>query len=231
VRSQHRHRAPAPTHRQRPRRPPLVLLIAPGGLALVALTVLAVAAVLGLTSVPATAGSPTAPNRLAAASEQAAPTGTSPAAPDRRANPVPGTTAPVVPVVVPETRIEDRDQCPPQFVACVDLRTQRAWLQRGTTVTFGPTPFMPGTQTALAPPGPDSSATPTGAFTVLNKNATQVSTEFNEPMPNAVFFAPGGIAFHQGSLTTSSHGCVHLGPAAAAAFFDQLQIGDPVLVL
>lgn len=211
MRSQHRHRAPAPTHRQRPRRPPLVLLIAPGGLALVALTVLAVAAVLGLTSVPATAGSPTAP--------------------DRRANPVPGTTAPVVPVVVPETRIEDRDQCPPQFVACVDLRTQRAWLQRGTTVTFGPTPFMPGTQTALAPPGPDSSATPTGAFTVLNKNATQVSTEFNEPMPNAVFFAPGGIAFHQGSLTTSSHGCVHLGPAAAAAFFDQLQIGDPVLVL
>lgn len=30
------------------------------------------------------------------------------------------------------------------------------------------------------------------------------------PMPYSVFFAPGGIAFHEGSLTEDSHGCVRL---------------------
>jgi lipoprotein-anchoring transpeptidase ErfK/SrfK len=121
-------------------------------------------------------------------------------------------------------------RCPANAVACVDLSTKTAWLQDGGQVTYGPVPMLPGAQTGLAPPGPTSSATPTGAFHVLRKKADGVSSEFGDPMPNAVYFAAGGIAFHEGSLTTSSHGCIHLPPAASTMFFDRLRVGDPVEV-
>jgi lipoprotein-anchoring transpeptidase ErfK/SrfK len=50
-------------------------------------------------------------------------------------------------------------------------------------------------------------------------------------MPYSVFFAPGGIAFHEGSVTENSHGCVHLAPDAAPVFFDSLVRGDVVQVV
>jgi lipoprotein-anchoring transpeptidase ErfK/SrfK len=74
-------------------------------------------------------------------------------------------------------------------------------------------------------------ATPVGTFHVAWKAEHWVSTEYHEPMPDAVFFAVGGIAFHAGSLDTSSHGCVHLAPDMAATFFAVLQDGDEVQVL
>lgn len=168
-------------------------------------------------------GSANASDHSAAAAAPAAP---APGAGSTVAEPAP-TSAP--PSAVHPSVLERR-ACPARFVACVDLRTQDAWLQRGDAVVFGPTPFMPGTETGRVPPGPTSSATPTGSFTVLSKNATQVSSEYGDPMPFSVFFAPGGIAFHEGSLSSSSHGCVHLGTAAAKAFFQQLHVGDAVLV-
>jgi lipoprotein-anchoring transpeptidase ErfK/SrfK len=138
--------------------------------------------------------------------------------------------APAVPAPVAPAGIADRAACPPEVVACVDLRTRQSWLQRDGAVVYGPVPFLPGDETGRVPPGPTSSATPTGLFHVGRKNADQVSSEFDEPMPHAVFFAPGGIAFHQGSLAGSSHGCVHLDAAAATAYFDHLRHGDEVLV-
>ena len=80
------------------------------------------------------------------------------------------------------------------------------------------------------PAGEGSAATPYGAFHVLRKDADHTSSEFDEPMPHAIFFAPNGIAFHEGSLVTPSHGCVHLTAADATAFFAQLKIGDGVRV-
>jgi lipoprotein-anchoring transpeptidase ErfK/SrfK len=50
------------------------------------------------------------------------------------------------------------------------------------------------------------------------------------PMPFSVFFADGGVAFHEGSLQTSSYGCVHLAHDDAVAFFNTLQVGDEVQV-
>ncbi|GAA4786651.1 hypothetical protein GCM10023200_20930 [Actinomycetospora chlora] len=141
------------------------------------------------------------------------------------AAPAPAASAPAAPA-----GIADRAACPPEVVACVDLRTRQSWLQRDGAVVYGPVPFLPGDETGRVPPGPTSSATPTGLFHVGRKNADQVSSEFDEPMPHAVFFAPGGIAFHQGSLAGSSHGCVHLDAAAATAYFDHLRRGDEVLV-
>lgn len=79
-------------------------------------------------------------------------------------------------------------------------------------------------------PGSPGSPTPTGTYRVQWKDRSHVSGEFGDTMPYAVFFAPGGVAFHQGSLTASSHGCVHLDAQNAAAYFTQLKVGDPVTV-
>ena len=143
-----------------------------------------------------------------------------PAAAIRAAPPAPA------PVVGPA----DRARCPATSVACVDLETRTAWLQRDGAVVLGPVPMLAGADTGLRPPGPNSSATPAGRFAVLRKKADEWSTEFDEPMPDAVYFAPGGIAFHEGSLTQSSNGCVHLAAPDARAFFDRLSVGDGVSV-
>ena len=73
--------------------------------------------------------------------------------------------------------------------------------------------------------------TPRGTFYVEWKaGADYISTEFHEPMPYAVFFAPGGIAFHGGSLTVPSHGCIHLDIDSARYYHDHLPVGAEVVV-
>jgi L,D-transpeptidase catalytic domain len=117
-----------------------------------------------------------------------------------------------------------RGSCPAAASACVDLSDHLTWLQSGRRITYGPVPMEPG------PPG-SRHATPRGIFHVQWKaGANYISTEFDEPMPYAVFFAPGGIAFHGGSLTTPSHGCVHLTIGSAHYYHDTLPIGAEVAV-
>ncbi|NIH80206.1 L,D-transpeptidase [Amycolatopsis viridis] len=115
--------------------------------------------------------------------------------------------------------------CPDTARACVDEDRRVGWLQRDGEITHGPVPVMPGTADA-----PDSVATPRGVFRVSWKDADHVSAEFGDPMNHAVFFAPGGIAFHEGSLDTPSHGCVHLSARDAALFYDALPVGAQVAV-
>lgn len=107
--------------------------------------------------------------------------------------------------------------CEPGVAACVRLSTRQAWLGGDA-----PVPISPG--------GPGFE-TPTGTFAVEWKAESIVSDDYGTPMPHAVFFAPGGIAFHEGSLTESSHGCVHLTPDTAARFFGALGIGASVQVV
>jgi L,D-transpeptidase-like protein len=118
----------------------------------------------------------------------------------------------------------ERRACPAAATACVDLKAHLTWLQSGGKVTYGPVrmePGQPGTQ----------NATPRGRFRVQWKAGPHfVSTEYGDPMPWATFFAPGGIAFHGGSLTESSHGCVHLTDSNAHYFQDHLPIGAEVVV-
>jgi hypothetical protein len=114
--------------------------------------------------------------------------------------------------------------CPAAAAACVDLSDDITWLQTGGRISYGPVQMEPG------PPG-TSHQTPRGTFHVQWKaGANYVSTEYNEPMPYAVFFAPGGIAFHGGSLTKTSHGCVHLDIGSAKYYHDHLPIGAEVVV-
>jgi hypothetical protein len=115
--------------------------------------------------------------------------------------------------------------CPDEARACVDTGLRLSWLQDDGSVVYGPVRIMPGT-----PSLPGAVATPHGVFHVQWKDADHVSGEFGEPMPNAVFFAPGGIAFHAGSLTAGSHGCVHLSRPASRYYYTHLPVGAEVAV-
>lgn len=106
--------------------------------------------------------------------------------------------------------------------ACVDRAAKLAWLIEDGQVIRGPVPVQIG--------GPGKE-TPTGSFVVEWKHKDHRSSEFNNaPMPYSVFFAAGGIAFHEGTLANWSAGCVRLRHDDAVAFFDYLQVGDQVQV-
>ncbi len=106
--------------------------------------------------------------------------------------------------------------------ACVDLSANKSWLLKNGAVRYGPVPITHGR------PGWE---TPPGTFHVGWKDIDHKSSEFNgAPMPFSVFFN-GGIAFHQGSLSDLSHGCIHLSPSAAETFYNGLSVGDTVQVV
>ncbi|HET6703769.1 L,D-transpeptidase [Amycolatopsis sp.] len=110
----------------------------------------------------------------------------------------------------------------PGTAACVDISAHKAWLLQGGKVVYGPVPMLPGRK---------GYETPTGKFRVLSKEKMHLSKQFdNAEMPNSVFFYPGD-AFHTGSLSVYSHGCIHLSPSASLKFFNTLRIGDVVQVV
>lgn len=106
--------------------------------------------------------------------------------------------------------------------ACVDLSSKQTWLIKDGVVVYGPAPITSGRAGYRTPPG---------TFKVGWKDIDHKSAEFdNAPMPYSVFFN-GGIAFHQGSLSVESHGCIHLSRAAAQTYFNSLSVGDTVQVV
>jgi len=159
-----------------------------------------------------------APTTTAAPTTTTAPSTTKKATPPAPAQP-PAAQAPVA--QVPAAPAAGAPPCSASAKACVDLATRKAWLVQNGQVVYGPVSIMPGR------PG---FRTPSGTFHVLSKNAHYWSREFNAVMPDSVFFYPGD-AFHIGSLSVMSHGCIHLSPSAAATFFSTLQIGDEVQVM
>lgn len=112
--------------------------------------------------------------------------------------------------------------CPTTAEACVDLTSNTTWLQKDGVVTAGPFKQIAGRA---------GHRTPTGTFTVQWKNKDHKSQEFNQaPMPYAIFFTTTGIAFHVGSLSNPSHGCIHLSEGAAKTYWEALTPGDVVYV-
>ncbi|WP_238598573.1 L,D-transpeptidase [Saccharothrix sp. ALI-22-I] len=106
--------------------------------------------------------------------------------------------------------------------ACIRLSTRESWLISGGHVSYGPVPITSGR------PGYE---TPVGYFPVLWKVRDDWSRPYNAPMPFSTYFVSSGIAFHEGSLTDESHGCIHLSREAASRYFDALQVGDQVQVV
>ena len=109
--------------------------------------------------------------------------------------------------------------CPRRVKACVDLREERAWLQRRGAVTYGPVRVGFGTR---------RHPTPKGTFRVKGKARHYRSTSYGIAMPYSVFFTRSRDAFHVGPLGRQSHGCVHLRRADARVFFHRLHAGDLV---
>ncbi|MGW3961425.1 L,D-transpeptidase [Amycolatopsis sp. NPDC005003] len=139
------------------------------------------------------------------------------------AEPAPLTTTPrATPVTTAPPPPPPAPPCAVTTGACVSLAQRLAWLLRDGRVVLGPVP---------AGFGPPDQATPAGSFHVVWKDREHRSSEYGTDMPNSVFFAAGGIAFHAGPLDAPSHGCVHLTDADSAAFFDGLNVGDAVQVL
>jgi lipoprotein-anchoring transpeptidase ErfK/SrfK len=113
--------------------------------------------------------------------------------------------------------------CGTSAAACVSLSSHQAWLMSAGQVTYGPIPITSGK------PG---QRTPPGVFHVLWKDKNHRSSEFhNAPMPYSVFFTNTGIAFHEGSLSKASAGCIHLSRIAATTFFSKLSVGQVVQVV
>jgi hypothetical protein len=105
--------------------------------------------------------------------------------------------------------------------ACVDLEEREAWLIDDDSVVRGPVPIRDGDE---------DSPTPRGVFTVEWKAEQYTSRESQREMPYSVFFAAGGIAFHEGPHDSPSAGCVRLQRKDAEAWFAHLQVGDEVQI-
>ncbi|HEY7593693.1 MAG TPA: L,D-transpeptidase [Actinophytocola sp.] len=124
-------------------------------------------------------------------------------------------------VVAPAAADASPPPCGRTTAACIDLSTQQAWLMHNGRKTYGPVRITTGR------PG---YRTPIGMYKVQWKDIDHWSHAYNAPMPYSVFFTSSGIAFHEGSLSVPSHGCVHLSHAAAVKFFNVLKVGNVVMV-
>jgi hypothetical protein len=113
--------------------------------------------------------------------------------------------------------------------SCVDLESSRAWLFNDGEIIRGPVAISSGGNGRETPVG--------HSLRVYRKEKDFRSQESPlpngqpAPMPWAVFFEDGGIAFHGGDPHRSSAGCIHLPMADAQAWYDYLQIGDQVQVV
>jgi L,D-transpeptidase catalytic domain len=184
-------------------------------LAILATGVLAAAAWLTLSPLTRAGAAPTDAAARAAAS---------PAVTAAAARPVVVATVPAARSAAPGIVLtaRERAECGAAATACADLDAHVTWLQSGGRITYGPLRMEPGAA---------SDPTPRGTFQVAWKaGAHYISTSYGVPIPYAVFFAAGGIAFHAGSLSSSSHGCIHLTLPAARYYNEHLPVGAGVVV-
>ncbi|MCT2154708.1 L,D-transpeptidase [Corynebacterium sanguinis] len=122
----------------------------------------------------------------------------------------------------PQSAGFDYGACPKDAKVCVDIAGQRSWLQSGGQQ------YYVAEHVATGKPGYE---TPRGTFYVNRKVKDEISYEFgNAPMPFATYFTYNGIAFHQGDPAYLSHGCVRMHRADAERYFNDLRVGDKVVV-
>jgi hypothetical protein len=108
---------------------------------------------------------------------------------------------------------------------CVDLTHQTVWAMRGGRVVLGPT---------VTRTGMSGYATPTGVYSVQNRNTKEWSDPYEVWLPYWQRFN-GGIGFHETTTyihekAIGSHGCINLLTPDARAFWDLGKIGTRVHV-
>jgi L,D-transpeptidase catalytic domain len=105
----------------------------------------------------------------------------------------------------------------------VNLETQRLVLFRNGV------PIAASTVSTGSP----GRETPTGVFTILQKNKEHYSSTYNNaPMPNMQRLTRKGIALHAGKLPgfPASHGCIRLPHKFSALLFGATQLGMTVII-
>ena len=81
--------------------------------------------------------------------------------------------------------------------------------------------------------GKKGHSTPTGVFTILQKDKNHKSSTYNNaPMPNMNRLTWSGIALHAGQLPgyPASHGCVRLPVKFSQLLFTVTHLGTPVIL-
>jgi hypothetical protein len=110
------------------------------------------------------------------------------------------------------------------IVVVVSLTEQRAYVYRnGVEIGF--------TTVSTGKPGHE---TPTGVFTILQKDKDHRSSKYNNaPMPYQQRLTWDGVALHAGGLPgyPESHGCVHLPSKFAEELFGSSHMGMTVVVV
>ncbi len=110
------------------------------------------------------------------------------------------------------------------MVVVVSLTEQRAYVYRnGVEIGF--------TTVSTGKPGHE---TPTGIFTILQKDADHHSSLYNDAaMPDQERLTWDGVALHAGGLPgyPSSHGCVHLPSKFAEDLFGESHLGMTVVIV
>jgi lipoprotein-anchoring transpeptidase ErfK/SrfK len=81
--------------------------------------------------------------------------------------------------------------------------------------------------------GTDGKPTPTGSFTVLQKDADYVSHTYDAPMPYMLRLTNDGVAIHGSSVRQgyATHGCIGVPVTFARLLFGTANKGDLVVIL
>jgi hypothetical protein len=87
--------------------------------------------------------------------------------------------------------------------------------------------------TAVILYGTDGKPTPTGTFPILARLKDHRSSIYDAAMPYTLRLTGDGIAIHGSNVTKglATHGCVGIPRDFAALLFDQVERGDPVIIV
>jgi len=111
-----------------------------------------------------------------------------------------------------------------EVVVVVSIAAQKAYVYRASKL-IGVTTVSTGMR---------GHRTPTGSFTILQKNRRHFSNLYNNaPMPNMQRLTWGGIALHAGALPgyPASHGCIRLPMEFSRLLFGTTSMGGSVHIV
>lgn len=80
--------------------------------------------------------------------------------------------------------------------------------------------------------GADDKPTPLGTFPISQKKARHISTIYDAPMPYMLRLTGDGVAIHGSDVSYggATHGCIGVPTEFAKLLFEQVELGDPVIV-
>jgi hypothetical protein len=81
--------------------------------------------------------------------------------------------------------------------------------------------------------GTDGKPTPTGSFTILEKNPDYYSRSYHAPMPYMLRLTKDGVAIHGSKVHEgwATHGCIGVPLGFAKLLFATAHKGDPVVII